>query len=100
MEKRKITKFCAFTLVDLIVVITILAILWIIAFVSLQSYSKNARDVKRVNDIKSLETKIVIESAKWVSMLNLIEMETTTLVIINNSGTISTIWVANFENLH
>ena len=54
----------AFTLVELIVVITILAILWTIAFISLQWYSREARDSKRIQDIRSLLTKLNVENVK------------------------------------
>jgi prepilin-type N-terminal cleavage/methylation domain-containing protein len=56
-----------FTLVELIVVVTILAILWTIAFISLQWYTQEARDSKRISDVRSLISKITIENAKWIS---------------------------------
>lgn len=62
MKKSRI----AFTLVELIVVITILAILWTIAFITLQWYSMDARDSKRVSDVRSLLNKINVENVKWV----------------------------------
>jgi prepilin-type N-terminal cleavage/methylation domain-containing protein len=56
-----------FTLVELIVVVTILAILWTISFIALQWYSQEARDSKRISDVRSLISKITIESTKWTS---------------------------------
>ncbi|MDR1945516.1 MAG: type II secretion system GspH family protein [Candidatus Peribacteria bacterium] len=54
----------AFTLVELIVVITILAILATISFITLQGFTSQARDAKRVSDIRSLISKIEIENTK------------------------------------
>jgi prepilin-type N-terminal cleavage/methylation domain-containing protein len=54
----------AFTLVELIVVITILAILATISFITFQGFSAEARDSKRLSDIKSLISKITIEHTK------------------------------------
>lgn len=57
----------AFTLVELIVVITILAILWTIGFISIQNYSKEARDSKRLTDVRSLLTKLSLEqTTSWL----------------------------------
>jgi prepilin-type N-terminal cleavage/methylation domain-containing protein len=94
----------AFTLVELILVITILAILWTIAFISLQGYSRDARDSKRISDIRQLLTKVSIEWVKWVNYSNLIKEEWkkeniliiswTTITWYQNMG-----WL-NFETLH
>lgn len=62
----------AFTLIELIVTVTILAILWTIAFISLSWYSWDARDSKRISDIKNLANKINIEQAKGETLWDLI----------------------------
>jgi prepilin-type N-terminal cleavage/methylation domain-containing protein len=54
----------AFTLIELIVVITILAILATISFITLQGFTSQARDSKRISDIRSLISKIEIEHTK------------------------------------
>ncbi len=54
----------AFTLVELIVVITILAVLWTIAFISLQWFSRDARDSKRLNDVKTIEKWLTFHKTK------------------------------------
>jgi prepilin-type N-terminal cleavage/methylation domain-containing protein len=64
-----------FTLVELIVVVTILAILWTIAFISLQWYTQEARDSKRISDVRSLISKITIENTKWTSYSEIIGSE-------------------------
>jgi prepilin-type N-terminal cleavage/methylation domain-containing protein len=89
----------AFTLVELIVVITILAILWTISFISLQWYSKDARDTKRLSDVKSLLTKITIEEAKWVSLENLITNSTWKTIILNWEQVEAKVWYPDFETL-
>ncbi len=58
---KKIIKW--FTLVELIVVITILSILWTIAFISIQWYSRDARNSKRLSDVRN------IESLMWIYMI-------------------------------
>jgi prepilin-type N-terminal cleavage/methylation domain-containing protein len=60
----------AFTLTEIIVVITILAILWLIAFVSIQWYVVEARDVKRLTDIRSLYGKIMLKHTLWDLLAN------------------------------
>jgi general secretion pathway protein G len=52
MKKQK----RAFTLAELLVVIVIIGILASIAVVSLQQSRKNARDVKRLADVKEIRT--------------------------------------------
>jgi prepilin-type N-terminal cleavage/methylation domain-containing protein len=96
----------AFTLVELIVVITILAILWTISFIALQGFAADARDVKRLNDIKNLLSKIEIEHTKWVPYSELINWTedkwwrtNTGLRILWQSGQISHQWPANFKIL-
>ncbi len=79
-----------FTLVELIVVITILSVLWTISFVSLQWYTENARDTKRISDVKSIE--------KWLSFnftKNGKYLEPEESIEITNSGvTILKQWLA------
>jgi prepilin-type N-terminal cleavage/methylation domain-containing protein len=73
-----------FTLVELIVVVTILAILWTISFIALQWYSQDARDSKKISDVRSLISKITIENAKWISyseIMNENRKETNSLTI-------------------
>ena len=53
-----------FTLIELIVVITILSILWTIAFVSLQWFSRDARDSKRISDLRSIEKSLAFHRTK------------------------------------
>lgn len=90
-----------FTLVELIVVITILAILWTIAFISLNWYAKEARDTKRISDLRSLISKITLEHTRWLSMEDIIiETSTKTWQILWQSNqTIHTFWKLNFELL-
>ncbi len=52
----------AFTIVELVVVLTILSILWTIAFTSLQWHSKQARDTKRLSDIRNIKKSLEIFS--------------------------------------
>jgi prepilin-type N-terminal cleavage/methylation domain-containing protein len=73
----------AFTLVELIVVITILAILWTISFIALQWYSADARDARRLSDVRSLLSKIAIERIKWVDYATLMSNSTWTFLTIN-----------------
>lgn len=94
----------AFTLVELIVVIIILAILWTIAFISLQWYSMEARDSKRVSDVRSLLTKINIESAKWVDYSKMILPSSWSTLQVNSirinwEDRTSNQWIVNFEFL-
>ena len=96
---RKIQK--AFTLVELIVVITILAILWTIAFILLSWYSAEARDAKRLTDIRNLYSKITIENTKWTSLEDLLNHEkTNSWIIINTETKTSEQWTVNFANLN
>ncbi len=46
----------AFTLIELLVVIAIIGILATLAVVSLQNARKNARDAKRIADVKQMQT--------------------------------------------
>jgi prepilin-type N-terminal cleavage/methylation domain-containing protein len=61
-----------FTLVELIVVVTILAILWLISFISIQWFSQEARDAKRLSDVRSLISKITIENTRWIEYSEII----------------------------
>ena len=54
----------AFTLVELIVVITILSILWVIAFISFQWYTWDARNSKRVTEVRNVEKKLYLYSIR------------------------------------
>jgi prepilin-type N-terminal cleavage/methylation domain-containing protein len=63
----------AFSLVELIVVIVILAILWTISFIALQGYSIDARDTKRLSDVKSLLSKINVEQTMWIPLEELMD---------------------------
>ncbi|MDD2907973.1 MAG: type II secretion system protein [Candidatus Gracilibacteria bacterium] len=74
----------AFTLVELIVVITILAILGTIAFINLQGYSSGARDSKRLSDITNILKKIAVEETKGLSILTLVDNQSTSTGKINN----------------
>lgn len=58
MFKIKIKKIDkpAFTLIELLVVIAIIGILSTLAVVALQNARKNARDAKRVADVKQMQT--------------------------------------------
>ncbi|MDD3144849.1 MAG: type II secretion system protein [Candidatus Gracilibacteria bacterium] len=76
----------AFTLVELIVVITILAILGTIAFINLQGYSVSARDSKRLSDITNILKKISVEETKGLSVIGMIDNQTTATGIINNQA--------------
>lgn len=95
-------KRIAFSLVELIVVITILLILWTIAFISLQWFSKEARDAKRISDIRSLYDKIMIENAKWQDLSELIinTTQTTYQILWASWKTINTFWEINFAKLN
>lgn len=89
----------AFTLVELTVVITILIILWLISFISLQNYTKEARDSKRISDIKSLLTKLNLEETKWTPYEDLLTDTETHEVTINWKKYLATQWIINFELL-
>jgi prepilin-type N-terminal cleavage/methylation domain-containing protein len=101
----------AFTLVELIVVITILVILWAISFIALQWFSADARDSKRLSDIRSLLTKIEVERTKWTQLSSMIDTSydedgCTWKWAWTHSTTINTIdvpwtqqWCVNFEVL-
>jgi prepilin-type N-terminal cleavage/methylation domain-containing protein len=90
----------AFTLVELIVVISILAILWTIAFISLQNYSKDARDIKRLSDVRNLIGKITIENTKWVDLSQLITTESWYSMEIYWEDDNVVVWTPRFENLN
>lgn len=91
---------CAFTLVELIVVIVILAILGTISFIALQGYAASARDVKRLNDVKSLESKLIFENALWTPMTKLLSGSISqTGITIAWSDAFPTIWVVDFQVL-
>jgi prepilin-type N-terminal cleavage/methylation domain-containing protein len=90
----------AFTLVELIVVITILAILATISFITLQGFTSQARDTKRISDIRNLISKITIEHTKWASYEDLIvTQKTNSWFTINWLPATSHQWPANFTNL-
>jgi type II secretory pathway pseudopilin PulG len=89
----------AFTLVELIVVISILVILWTIWFIALQWYSTNARDVKRISDVKSLYSKVSYEVTLWTDIQKLMIWATQTGITINWRPATSNIWIINFDNL-
>jgi prepilin-type N-terminal cleavage/methylation domain-containing protein len=89
----------AFTLAELIIVIIILAILWTIAFIFLQWYSIDARDVKRITDVRGLLDKINIEVAKGMKLGDSMANGFQTWITINSSGAETNIWIVNFENL-
>jgi prepilin-type N-terminal cleavage/methylation domain-containing protein len=61
-------KVKAFTLIELIVVILILAIFWTISFIALQGYSTDARNIRRITDIRNLISKLTIERTNWASI--------------------------------
>jgi type II secretory pathway pseudopilin PulG len=88
-----------FSLVELIIVITILAILWTISFIALQGYSANARDAKRISDIRSLYSKVTYEITKWVNIQELMTWTTQTGITINWQPQISNIWTINFDKI-
>jgi len=92
----------AFTLVELVVVIVILAILGTISFISVQSYLGNARDAKRLTDVKNLFSKIDYESAVSANIDNYMKQpayRANSEIVINWSGAYSQIWYVNFETL-
>lgn len=64
----KTNKKVGFTLVELIVVITILAILWAIAFVALTSYTADSRNSKRVSDLSSIQSAIIVKIGEGVPL--------------------------------
>lgn len=92
-------RYKAFTLVELIVVITILAILWTISFISLQWFSRDARDTKRLSDVRSLYGKISIETIKWASEWDFQEFTHTWLVTIKWKDAIVYYWTVDFTSL-
>lgn len=94
-KKKKL----GFTLVELLVVILILVTLSTISFLSLQSYNKNARDAKRLSDIKSLITKVEVEIANWKELEDLTIKNHEHEVIIGSSSSNSIQWVLNFDEL-
>lgn len=55
LKKTHLRPKKAFTLVELIVTITILAVLWTISFIWYGSYTKDARNSKRLSDLKNME---------------------------------------------
>ena len=101
MKKIIKWKTKAFTLVELIVVITILAILWTISFISFQNYSKEARDAKRMTDVRNLLTKLNVEQAsQWYSYKEMLKNPSGHKVEINWDDTIDAYqWILDFELL-
>lgn len=94
------------TFVELIVVITILLILWIIAFISFQWFAKDARDARRLNNTKSLLSKINSEEIKWVFLDSMISsykdwenLKENFLVFNSQTWKIWYQWKVNFKNL-
>jgi prepilin-type N-terminal cleavage/methylation domain-containing protein len=90
----------AFSLVELIVVIVILAILWTISFIAIQGYSANARDVKRVSDVKNLYSKVSYITAIWTDIKELMTWTTQTGITINWKAATSNIWTINFNKIN
>ncbi|MDR0771666.1 MAG: hypothetical protein LBF15_00950, partial [Candidatus Peribacteria bacterium] len=58
------------------------AILATISYVSISGYAANARDIKRLSDVKNLISKINIEHIKGVSYNDLIIVERNNTLII------------------
>jgi uncharacterized protein (TIGR02145 family)/prepilin-type N-terminal cleavage/methylation domain-containing protein len=56
MKKKNMKKKKAFTLIELLVVIAIIGLIATLAVIALQQARKNARDAKRVADIKQIQT--------------------------------------------
>jgi len=56
-----------FTLIELLVVIAIIGILATLAVVSLQQARKNARDAKRIADVKQMQTALELYFNDWQS---------------------------------
>jgi prepilin-type N-terminal cleavage/methylation domain-containing protein len=54
-----------FTLIELLVVIAIIGILATLAVVSLQNARKNARDAKRIADVKQMQTALELYFNDW-----------------------------------
>ncbi len=54
-----------FTLIELLVVIAIIGILATLAVVSLQQARKNARDAKRIADVKQMQTALELYFNDW-----------------------------------
>ena len=61
MNKKK----KGFTLIELLVVIAIIGILATLAVVSLQQARKNARDAKRIADVKQMQTALELYFNDW-----------------------------------
>jgi prepilin-type N-terminal cleavage/methylation domain-containing protein len=59
-NKRK-----GFTLIELLVVIAIIGILATLAVVSLQNARKNARDAKRIADVRQMQTALELYFNDW-----------------------------------
>jgi prepilin-type N-terminal cleavage/methylation domain-containing protein len=98
------SKNSAFTLVELIVVIAILAILWTISFIALQGFATDARDAKRITDIRGLLEKISTETTKWVSLKDFIQQDSSPqqnsdLIFNSEENKIWYQWTINFETL-
>ncbi len=66
MEKKQsqISKK-GFTLIELLVVIAIIGVLATLAVVSLQNARKNARDAKRIADVKQMQTALELYFNDW-----------------------------------
>lgn len=88
-----------FTLIELIVIITILAILWTISFISLTNYSKESRDAKRINDVRSLLTKLNMEEIKGIPYQDMIKQDIPHTVIINKKSFDAYQWILDFQLL-
>jgi len=58
-------KKTGFTLIELLVVIAIIGILATLAVVSLQNARKNARDAKRVADVRQMQTALELYFNDW-----------------------------------
>lgn len=65
MNKSKKEKKAGFSLVELLVVIAIIGILATLAVISLQQARKNARDAKRIADIKQVQTALELYFNDW-----------------------------------
>jgi len=57
-------KQSAFSLIELIIVVTIIAVLASIAYISLSGESAQARDVRRLSDLKTLEDSVAMSNAQ------------------------------------
>lgn len=60
-----VNKKKGFTLIELLVVIAIIGILATLAVVSLQNARKNARDAKRIADVRQMQTALELYYNDW-----------------------------------